>query len=88
MIFSLLVLSALLIPNPSSLTNFAWGFLVQRYGNKVDYSNLTDTTWKEMIEDSLEFNDTNDRFLLHNHNLIIFYVVLLACLFKFKLILT
>ena len=66
MIFSLLLLSSILIPNPSSLTNFAWGLVVQRYGNKVDYSNLTDISWNEMIEDSSEFNETDDRFLLHN----------------------
>lgn len=62
MIFSLLVLSTILIPNPSSLTRFAWGLVTQRYGNKVDYSNLTDITWYEMIEDSSEFNETDDRF--------------------------
>ena len=59
MIFSLLVLSTILIPNPSSLTRFAWSLVTQRYGNKVDYSNLTDITWYEMIEDSLEFNETD-----------------------------
>ena len=66
MIFSLLVLSTILIPNPSSLTRFAWGLVTQRYGNKVDYSNLTDISWNEMIENSFEFNETDDRFLLHN----------------------
>ena len=64
MIFSLLILSSILIPNPSSLTNFAWGLLVQRYGNKVDYSNLTDISWNEMIEDISESNETDDRFFL------------------------
>ena len=64
MIFSLLLLSSILIPNPSSLTNFAWGLLVQRYGNKVDYSNLTDISWNEMIEDISESNETDDRFFL------------------------
>ena len=66
MIFSLLVLSTILIPNPSALTRFAWGLVTQRYGNKVDYSNLTDITWYEMIEDNSEFNETDcwtdDRF--------------------------
>lgn len=62
MIFSLLVLSTILIPNPRSLTRFAWGLVTQRYGNKVDYSNLTDITWYEMIEDNSEFNETDDRF--------------------------
>ena len=71
MIFSLLLLSSILIPNPSSLTNFAWGLMVQRYGNKVDYSNLTNISWNEMIEDGSEFNETDDRFLLHNTKLII-----------------
>ena len=83
MIFSLLVLSSILIPNPSSLTNFAWGLVVQRYGNKVDYSNLTDISWNEMMEDSSEFNETDDRFLLtnlmisySNLNLFRFYIFL------------
>ena len=63
MIFSLLVLSTILIPNPSSLTRFVWGLVTQRYGNKVDYSNLTDITWYEMIEDyeTICF-ETDDRF--------------------------
>ena len=73
MIFSLLLLSSILIPNPSSLTNFAWGLMVQRYGNKVDYSNLTDISWNDMIEDSSDFNETDDRFLLHKTNLMISY---------------
>ena len=71
MIFSLLILSSILIPNPSSLTNFAWGLLVQRYGNKVDYSNLTDISWNEMIEDISESNETDDRFFTYNPNLMI-----------------
>lgn len=62
MIFSLLLLSSILIPNPSSLTNFAWGLMVQRYGNKVDYSNLTNISWNEMIEDSPEFTKTDDSY--------------------------
>ena len=73
MIFSLLLLSSILIPNPSSLTKFAWGLMVQRYGNKVDYSNLTDISWNDMIEDSSDFNETDDRFLLHKTNLMISY---------------
>ena len=75
MIFSLLLLSSILIPNPSSLTNFAWGLMVQRYGNKVDYSNLTNISWNEMIEDSPEFTKTDDRFLLHNTNFMISYCI-------------
>ena len=71
MIFSLLLLSSILIPNPRSLTNFAWGLLVQRYGNKVDYSNLTDISWNEMIEDISESNETDDRFFTYNPNLMI-----------------
>ena len=75
MIFSLLLLSSILIPNPSSLTNFAWGLMVQRYGNKVDYSNLTNISWNEMIEDSPEFTKTDDRFLLHTTNFMISYCI-------------